>query len=312
MNSIVSRLRSLRLPLQPAGLPPYLCGVGAILCWATLAAAVGEGLRTVPPETMLFYGLLAAAVFLNLWWILRGRRISWPGLPIALLGIYGIWGYHSLLLAALHMAPKIEANILNYAWPLWIVLLGALLPGHRLTWRMLLAGLLGFAGVAVVIGGGALWGPGAAGGHGLGAQALPGLGVAVAAGLCWASFTVMMRRFIPPDAQHMPLFCLLATVPAALVALARGAPLAVAPADLPLLLYFGVVPLGLSFVLWERAVQGCNVQVLGMLSFFTPVLSTLMLAWVSGVPVGDAALLGLAIILAAILLTRIKSRAGGA
>jgi drug/metabolite transporter (DMT)-like permease len=239
----------------------------------------------------------------RLWRLWRRRgvqpraRTAWPGWRIALLGVYGIWGYHTLLVAALHMAPQIEANILNYAWPLWIVLLGALLPGHRLTWRMGAAGLLGFAGVAVVIAGGRL--PGGEGGQAALAQALPGLAVALAAGVVWASFTILLRRFVPAGEAHMPLFCLLAVVPAGLVVLARGAPLAVEPAQLPLLLYFGAVPLGLSFLLWERAVQGCNVQVLGVMSFFTPVLSTLLLALVSGAAVGAPALGGLALILAA-------------
>ena len=96
----------------------------------------------------------------------------------------------------------------------------------------------------------------------------------------------------------MALFCLLAVPAAWLVMAARGVPFSLTAAQLPLLLYFGLVPLGLSFVLWERAVQGCNLQVLGSMSFFTPALSTLMLAAVSGQAVGGAALAGLGLILA--------------
>jgi len=62
-------------------LPPYICGAGAILCWATLAAGIGESLRKTPPETVLFQGLLAAAGFLGLWrlWRRRGALPAWRG-----------------------------------------------------------------------------------------------------------------------------------------------------------------------------------------------------------------------------------------
>lgn len=292
----------MRIPPSLSSKLPYLYGLGAILCWASLAAAVGESLRNLAPEAVLFYGLLAAAVSLMLWQAARRRPLRWPGLPIALLGVYGIWGYHTLLVLALSMAPQIEANILNYAWPLWIVLMGAALPGHRLSGRIALAGLLGFAGVVLVIGGGHL--PGLGGDAAALGEHLPGYAVAVAAGLCWASFTVLLRRFVPPGEDAMPLFCVLAVAPAGALVLARGVPLAVAPEQIPLLLYFGLVPLGLSFVLWERAVQGCNVQVLGILSFLTPVLSTLMLGLVSGRAPGAGALAGLALIVAGSALAR--------
>ncbi len=302
----------------PPRLFPYLCGVGAILCWASLAAAIGEGLRTLAPEAVLFHGLLAAGVGLNLWRFFKTRRLlpAWPGARIALLGLFGIWGYHTLLVLAFSMAPLVEANILNYAWPLWILLLGALLPGHRLSRSMAVAGLLGFAGVVLVLGGGALpfLSTGAGGAAAVAGKAdsvaggRTGFAVALAAGVCWASFTVLTRRLVPPEQKNMPLYCLLSVAPAGLLLVLRDVPFAISLADVPVLLYFGLVPLGLSFVLWERAVQGCNVQVLGLLSFFTPALSTLLLALVSGAAVPPPALGGLALITGGSLLGWLGSR----
>ncbi len=45
--------------------------------------------------------------------------------------------------------------------------------------------------------------------------------------------------------------------------------------------------------------QGCNLQVLGLMSFFTPPLSTLLLTWVSGAGAGWPVYGGLLLILAA-------------
>jgi drug/metabolite transporter (DMT)-like permease len=47
-----------------------------------------------------------------------------------LLGVYGLFGYHFLLFLALRSAPPLEANLVNYLWPLLIVVLApVLLPG---------------------------------------------------------------------------------------------------------------------------------------------------------------------------------------
>ena len=132
---------------------PYLAAFGAILCWASLAAAVGRSLERVAPELILFYGLLTAGLALALRGVVRRRRLpAWPGWRTAALGLFGIWGYHQLLVSAFALAPDVEANILNYTWTLWIVLLGSLLPGNRFSLRILAAGLLGFAGVSLAKG----------------------------------------------------------------------------------------------------------------------------------------------------------------
>ncbi|MEE8555315.1 MAG: DMT family transporter [bacterium] len=140
---------------SPNGAKPYLAAAGAILCWASLAASVGESLHRLRPEQVLFYGLLTAGIALTLWDGVRRRKLppAWPGWRVVLVGVYGIWGFHTLLVAAFSLVPVVEANVLNYTWPLWIVLLGSLMPEQRRSRRAIPGGLLGFAGVAVVIGG---------------------------------------------------------------------------------------------------------------------------------------------------------------
>lgn len=278
-----------------AAMKAYAAGVGAILCWASLAVAVGQSLESLTPEQVLFHGLWIAGVALSLWhWLERGKPLpAWPGWRVALLGVYGIWGFHTLLVLAFSLAPHVEANILNYTWPLWIVLLGALLPGHRLRLSMMAGAALGFGGVVMVIGGERLLGSGVGmdfSGH------RTGLALALAAGFCWGSFSVLLRRTGAANEPTMGLFCLLSAAAAGVVLLLNGGPILPAPGQWPVLLYLGVVPLGLSFLLWRIALQGAHMQVLGVLSFFTPLLSTLLLVLISGQSVGTPLLAGLALI----------------
>jgi drug/metabolite transporter (DMT)-like permease len=274
---------------------PYLLALGAILCWASLAAAVGRSLERVAPELILFYGLLTAGALLAVREWIRTRRLpAWPGWRVAALGVYGIWGYHQLLIAAFALAPDVEANILNYTWPLWIVVLGSWLSGQRHSRRAIPAAGIGFSGAAWVLTGGVGLDPAS-----YDAQALLGLLLALGAGFCWGSFTVLLRRWVPAGQSHMALFCLLAAALAGAVVWARGLPFGLPLADLAVPIYVGLVPLGMAFALWERAVQGCNLQTLGLLSFLTPPLSVGLQALVNGEPLGLRHVAGLALVLGA-------------
>ena len=51
----------------------------------------------------------------------RGRLGALRQPPLAWLhGVGGLFGYHALYFAALALAPPVEANLLNYLWPLLI------------------------------------------------------------------------------------------------------------------------------------------------------------------------------------------------
>ncbi len=273
---------------------PSLAALGAILCWASLAAALTRSLGVLRPQQVLAYGMGVAGVALLAWdWAHRRPPWrTWPGARGMLLGLYGIFGYHALLVAAFTLAPPVQANILNYTWPLWIILLGAWTSGQRVAGRVAAGGALGLAGAVMALE------PWTAGRAPLPATAWLGLGLALAAGLCWGSFTVLLRRGAAATAHAMGWWCLLAAGVAAGWMLLGGVPFALAPGGLPAILYIGLVPLGAAFPLWQRASRQCTLHVLGLLSYLTPPLSTLLLGWAAGRSASGWAWAGLAVVLA--------------
>jgi drug/metabolite transporter (DMT)-like permease len=271
---------------------PYLYAFGAVLCWASLPAATGSGLDGLDVTELLFFSFVPAALYLvaQEMIISRRRAIPWPDLKLTALGVAGIFGYHALYYLALDHAPLVEGAILTTTWSFWIVVMSSILANKRLSLPVLGVALVGLVGAGLVV----------SGGKGLHFETryLPGYLMALGCGLVWSSFSVALSR-LRLTRDYMPAFTVLAALFSTLV-YAASAPKALPPAGALLsALYLGLVPLGLSFTLWNRAVTTGNMTLIGYLSYLTPPLAVLLAALTRGATVTPHAVIGMAVILAA-------------
>ncbi len=245
-----------------------LAGCGAIGLWAVLAL-LSRAASGVPPLQLTAMSF-AVSGGLGLAWLAVSRRLQdlrQP--PLAWLhGVGGLFGFHALYFASLARAPAATANLINYTWPLLIVLLSAALLGMRLTLRHGLGTALALAGCAMLLSGGAAFPAGAALGYAL----------AAASAVVWALYSVLSRRFpgVPPGA--MAGFCAGTAVLAGETHLMSEATVALDASAWAAVLALGLGPVGAAFVLWDRGMKRGDPRLLGTLAFATPVLSTLILA----------------------------------
>lgn len=273
-----------------------LMALGAIALWATLAT-LGVSLSHLPPFLLTGLALLIGSlVALPL---SRFDFRHWRVPPTTLLlGVYGLFGYHFLLFTAFRHAPPVQANLVNYLWPLGIVVMAPLfLPGVRLAPAHLLAAVVGFAGAALVIVGGRDLAGGLAWGY------LPAAGAAFA----WASYSLLTKRVAPFPTSAIGLFGLVSGVLSLACHAALETPVPLSGRDWTLVTVMGLGPLGAAFFLWDAALKRGDPRVIGILSFLTPLLSTLLLVAVRGErPAPTVLLAGAMIIGAAILGTRAR------
>jgi len=248
-----------------------LIGLSAILMWSLLAVlTVASG--TIPAFqlaaiTFAIGGLVGFFSFLR-----RPDALSAFRQPAMVwaIGVGGLFGYHALYFLALRFAPPAEAGLLNYLWPLLIVLFSSFLPGERLAAHHIVGALAGLLGTVLLLTGNGL--------SGFASGQLPGLFAAFVAAFVWAAYSVMSRRLksVPTDAVAG--FCLVTALLAALMhALLEETVWPATTAQWLAVIALGVGPVGAAFYTWDIGMKRGDIRVLGAASYATPLLSTAFL-----------------------------------
>jgi drug/metabolite transporter (DMT)-like permease len=245
-----------------------LIGLTAILMWSLLAVlTVATG--KIPAFQLAAMTFAIGALVGCLTWIGRPqafRALSQPAL-VWIVGVGGLFGYHALYFLALRFAPPAEAGLLNYLWPLLIVLFSSFLPGERLLAHHVIGALAGLAGTVLLFAGGNR--------GGLVSGQIPGLVAAFVAAFVWAIYSVMSRRLksVPTDAVAG--FCLATALLAALVHwLVEDTVWPETFAQWLAVVALGVGPVGAAFYTWDVGMKRGDIRVLGAASYATPLLST--------------------------------------
>lgn len=265
--------------------PATLAALAAIAIWSTVAV-LSTRLAAIPPFLLVGIALcVGGLVGLPKW---RDWRVP---LPTLALGCYGLFGYHFCLFMALRFAPPIEANLINYLWPLLIVLLApAILPDSHLSRRHVLGGLLGLAGcVVIVLSGGDV---SVSGQHGA------GYALAAVAAVMWATYTLLCQRVPPFKTGAIGGFCLASGLLALFAHGLLEPAYSLRESEWLWVLVLGIGPMGVAFFLWDFAFKRGDARALGTLAYITPLLSTTWLAVLGSSKLGVSSIVALCLILA--------------
>lgn len=125
------------------------------LLWAGNAVVGRMVAGLVPPITLNFLRWLLAFVLLLplAGWVLRARSPFWPLLlrRYALLGLLGVGCYNGLQYLALKTSTPVNVTLVGSSMPVFMLGLGALFFGHRITRRQLVGAGLSILGVLLVL-----------------------------------------------------------------------------------------------------------------------------------------------------------------
>ena len=252
-----------------------LIGLAAILLWASLAVLT-TATGTLPPFQVLAISFGVAALLGLARAALRGRsgwrelRQPWAALALSTLALFG---YHALYFIALKRAPAVEANLLNYMWPLLIVVFAGLLGGVVVRGGQWVGTLLGLIAAVLLV----------TRGRGLQVDPahVPGYVAALSAAVIWAAYSVLNRRFADVPTAAITVACAGVAILGSIAHLLFERTVVPDAPQWLVLVVMGIGPVGAAFWLWDHGTKRGDIALLGSLSYLAPLLSTLLLV-VSG------------------------------
>jgi drug/metabolite transporter (DMT)-like permease len=261
----------------------------AIILWSSLAVLAAQ-LGHLPPFFILAICLTIGGSLSLFHWK------KWHFSPkLLFIGVGGIFGYHFLLFMALRMAPPVSANLLNYLWPLFILLFSPLfLPEFHLTKRHLIGTLLAFTGAALVL---------ASSSISFSADYFLGYIFAIFAALTWAIYSLLSKKIADFSSATVGLFCLISGGLAFIAHFSLETTPTIAWQDVWRLILLGIGPMGLAFYCWDGALKKGDPRLIATLSYFTPLLSTGLLIVFNKEPLTPIIIYSLALIVGGAMIT---------
>jgi drug/metabolite transporter (DMT)-like permease len=254
------------------------------LLWAG-NAVVGRLVHELVPPIMLNFlrWALAFVILLPLaGWLLRRGSSLWPNWKrFAVLGLLGVGCYNALQYLALQTSTPLNVTLVASSVPVWMLAIGALCFGQRISRRQVAGAVLSIAGVLVVLSRGqwALL---------MQVRLVPGDVYVLLATLAWAFYSWMLSQpKDPPEIRNDWAAFLMAQMVFGLgwsglfaagewaltdARIVWGWPLAAA------LLYVAVGPAILAYRCWGVGVQRVGPNIAGFFSNLTPLFAALMSA----------------------------------
>ena len=270
-------------------------GIIAIVLWGALAL-LSDVSSQIPAFQLMAMSFAIGFLTIACKWKLSKLPIlslvKQP-LPVWLLTVFGLFGYHFCYFLALRYAPVLQAGLIAYLWPLLIVIFSVWLlnrPVGRFLWLGVILSLIG----CILL----IWTPEAR----FESSYLVGYGLALACALVWSLYSVLSARFTQVSSDFIGWGCFATALLALVCHLALENTLWPLSFDLWLgVSLLGIGPVGFAFVAWDYGMKNGDVALLGSLSYLAPLLSTaLLILWGNGVLTIGLAVGGGCVILGAV------------
>ena len=273
--------------------------VALTLVWGTTWPLFPYAVREVSVWTFRAVAMLGAGLMLLLTARVRGEslvlpRKYWATVATATFFYLVIWNIASTYAAIL--IPSGQAAVIGFTMPLWVALISWAVLGERLGKRLLLAMVLGGAGVALLM----------VPSLGAYAKAPAGFALALGAGIGWAVGTLILKR----GNVQVPVLVLtgwqllIAFVPIGIAALWLGDGRWFVPSwqSIAVIAWITMVPMSIGNVCWFSIVGLLPTHIAGLSSVMVPVVAMITGAIVNGEPLGPMQLASMAMCVGGLLL----------
>tara|TARA_B110000459_G_C16576511_1_gene479022 strand:- start:200 stop:1108 length:909 start_codon:yes stop_codon:yes gene_type:complete len=250
---------------------PVLLGFIAIFIWSYLAVIITM-LSNIPPFEMLSFSLIIGgaltAIQLTMqksWHLMRAP------LPMWIVGATCLSGTNILYISAFQFAPPVHAEIINYIWPLFVVIGGTFFFREKLTRQHIIGIALCVVSLFLLhfdhfqnIGGVTL-------------RNMYGYGFALAGAFVCATYNLVSKKHATVPSQIVGLYAGLGAILTLLGHFIFENNVVPSMFELMLLVIMGVSAHWISFQAWDKAVKNLEAWKISVIAYFTPALSVALL-----------------------------------
>ena len=276
----------------------YICLT--VLFWGSTAAVAKLLLRDLNNLQLLLYISLIATVCLFIIVIFQDKidiikKYNFRDYRhFAIMGFIGIFLYHILLFAGLTFAPAHEAFIVNYTWPIWVVIFASIILKEKISVKKIFAIVIGFIGVYIVVTKGDFFS--------FSAINIKGDMFALAGAVSYGIFSVIGKKNHREVVTSMMfyygfsfIYCLIATLIFSSIPTLKFY-------EIIGIIWLGVFAGGLAFVFWFIALRHRDTAEMSNIVFLTPFISLIYIYILIGEKILISSILGLLLIIVGIYL----------
>lgn len=284
----------------------YCYGTAVVLFWSTIASAFKISLRHIDVLPLLFYASISSTIILFSI-LLSRKKLSLlktlhkkTCLHSALLGLINPCLYYLVLFKAYSILPAQEALVLNFTWPIMLVLLSILLLGQQINLKSILAILISFSGVLIISTRGSIFA--------LRFTNPAGVSLAVASAVIWALFWIYNVKDKTDETVKLFLNFAFGSCFIFLAMLLSPKAFTASPKALLGAIYIGLFEMGITFLCWLKALKlSKTAAYIANLIYLVPFLSIVVIHFVVGEKIFLSTLIGLFAIIAGIILQKITN-----
>lgn len=284
----------------------YLYAIITVFIWSTMAALVKALLFDIPNLEALSVSSWFAFFFLLIVNLKNGsiKKMKQYTLKdygvMTGLGFVGLFLYSALYYYGLARLSSQEACILNYLWPMMLVLFSCVILKEKLTVMKAVAMICSFAGVVIL----SLGEKSAAGGN-----ATAGMVSCIVAAACYGLFSVLNKKADYDQNIAMMVIWLVVAVCAMILGPVTESWVPITGMQWMGILWLGVVVDAIAYLLWALALKGAeNTAQIANLAYLTPFLSLIVSAIFLKEKVALQAFAALVFIIGGILLQSLYER----
>ncbi|MDB5991356.1 MAG: hypothetical protein JWQ10_2759 [Herbaspirillum sp.] len=273
--------------------------LSCVISWSLIAVISKVGTADISPLQLLFLSNVLSAIVLGcLVFFLRNdvehcmAQIKRNAIQTSYLGFLGCFLYYLCLYYGYSKSNAVTVLVVQYLWPILVVLLSPFILGEKRTNKTIFIALLGFAGVVVV----------ASKGETTAAnfEDLPTLAIVFTGSLSFALFSVLSKKLNCHALIAALLFFAWASLFSLIAVLFNGGIKLPSSTQAWLGLFVnGMIVNGLSYFWWLRALQLGQVSRIAPLVFLTPILACIWLVLLLDEPFFPSYAIGLILCVAA-------------